>query len=107
MRQLREQHRAWLREETSIRKTDKWVKVASPFLDRRKDCLETYIKSTEPGCLLTDDGYSICAPELCGCSLKSPRRQSQMATPLRGFGPGHYKNTEELNVSAASEVFAS
>ena len=106
MQQLKEQYLTWLRDEISIREIDEWLEVTSPFLDRHNDYLQIYIKRVDSGYLLTDDGYTITDLEMCGCNLDSPRRQSLLATTLRGFGVQHNENTRELFVSAASENFA-
>lgn len=105
IRQLKEQYLTWLRDEITLREIDEWLEVTAPFLDRHNDYLQIYIKRLDSGYLLTDDGYTVSDLEMCGCNLDSPRRQSLLATTLRGFGVQHDENTKELYVSAAKENF--
>lgn len=104
--QLKEQYYAWLKEKTSLREIENWVEITTPFLDRHNDYLQIYVTRSDVGYTLTDDGYTITDLELSGCNLDSPRRQSQLAMTLRGFGVQKEKEGNALQVNATNENFA-
>ena len=102
---LKERYFSWLKEKTALHEIDDWVEVTTPFLDRHHDYMQIYLRRSETGYLLTDDGYTISDLEMCGCHLNTPRRQNLLATTLRGFGVQKDANSNELYVSASGENF--
>ena len=104
-RVLKEQYFSWLKEKTTLQEIGDWVEVTTPFLDRHNDYMQIYVRRSETGYLLTDDGYTIGDLEMCGCHLNTPRRQTLLAMTLRGFGVQKDAKSDELYVSASGEDF--
>ena len=102
---LKERYFSWLKEKTILQEIGDWVEVTTPFLDRHHDYIQIYVRRSETGYLLTDDGYTISDLEMSGCQLNTPRRQNLLATTLRGFGVQKDAKSKELYVSASSENF--
>ena len=103
-RLIYEYHR-WLKEKTALREIDShWVEITSPYLDRHNDYVQIYVKQTQDGFILTDDGYTINDLEQSGCKLESPRRKNLLKMTLNGFGIRI--NGKSLHVSATPASFA-
>ena len=104
IRRLLEDYHSWLREKVQLRQVDEWVEITTPYLDRYNDWLQLYVKQTDRGYLISDDGYTIQELEQSGCSLDTPNRQTLLRTTLNGFG---VKIREDvLEVDASEENFA-
>ena len=82
-----------------------WVEITTPYLDRHNDYLQIYVKKTNGGFLLTDDGYIIDDLKQSGCKLDSYKRQELLQMTLNGFGVK--KDGNELQVHTSAESFAS
>jgi len=102
---LKERYFSWLKEKTLLQKIEDWVEVTTPFLDRHNDYMQIYVRRSETGYLLSDDGYTISDLEMCGCHLNTPRRQSLLAKTLRGFGVQRDEKSNELYVNASDANF--
>lgn len=102
---LKERYFSWLKEKTLLQKIDDWVEVTTPFLDRHNDYMQIYVRRSETGYLLSDDGYTISDLEMCGCPLNTPKRQNLLATTLRGFGVQRDAISNELYVNASEASF--
>lgn len=102
---LIDDHHVWLKDKTVLHQTDQWVEITTPYLDRHNDYLQIYVKKTNGGFLLTDDGYIIDDLQQCGCKLDSHKRQELLKMALNGFGV--QKDGNELQVHASAESFAS
>lgn len=100
---LMDQYLAWLRQKTSLRQIDDFVEVTTPYLDRHNDYLQFYIKRTNGGYLLTDDGYIIDDLKLSGCKLDTPKRQDLLKMTLNGFGV--QQESDALIVKATPDNF--
>ncbi|MCY3779298.1 MAG: DUF1828 domain-containing protein [Chloroflexi bacterium] len=103
--ELKERYFSWLKEKTTLQEVDDWVEVTTPFLDRHNDYMQIYVRRSETGYLLTDDGYTISDLEMSGCQLDTPKRQNLLAMTLRGFGVQRDTKSNELFVSASGENF--
>ncbi len=103
--ELKERYFSWLKEKTLLQKIDDWVEVTTPFLDRHNDYMQIYVRRTETGFLLSDDGYTIADLEMCGCPLNTPKRQNLLTTTLRGFGVQRDVKSNELYVNASDSNF--
>ena len=66
---------AWLKDQTVLHQIDQWVEITTPYLDRHNDYLQIYVKESNGGFVLTDDGYTIEDLAQSGCNLDSPKRQ--------------------------------
>lgn len=104
VRQLTDTYYRWLRDNTELQAIDEFVEITTPFLDRHNDHVQIYAEATTGGFLLSDDGYTIADLEMCGCNLKSPKRQALLQTTLNGFGVRHIN--DELQVTATPDDFA-
>lgn len=101
---LLEAHWKWLREKTQCRgMDDQWIEITTPYLDRHNDMLQIYVRRTDQGLTLTDDGYIIGDLLHSGCKLESPKRQHLLAMTLAGFGVQNRNG--RLEVSATPENF--
>ena len=99
-----ERYWAWLRDETAIRELGEWTEITTPYLDRRNDCLQIYVKRVEGGYLLTDDGCVLDDLEQSGCKIEGPGREVLFRTTLNGFGV--QLNGNALEVRASADDFA-
>lgn len=106
IRQLTEQYHAWLGEKTNLRSVEDRVEITAPFLDRHNDYIQIYVRRSDDGYFLTDDGETIDDLELSGCKLDSPKRQALLRTTLNGFGVQLDGNTNALAVRTTAMDFA-
>lgn len=104
IQQLTDEYHSWLKEKTNLRVVDDHVEITTPYLDRHNDCIQIYVKRTDDGFVLTDDGATIDDLELSGCSMASPKRKQLLQMTLNGFGVGHEDN--ELLVKVSPKTFA-
>ncbi len=94
---------AWLKAKITVAEFDGICEITTPFLDRHNDHMQIYVKKTDAGLLLTDDGYTISDLLLSGCDLKSQRRQELLRNILNGFGVRN--EGDQLIVEARSYNF--
>ncbi len=80
------QYWTWLREQTRLREIDEWIEITTPYLDRHNDYLQIYVKRSDGGFVLTDDGYVLEDLEQSGCKIDSDKRQALLKMTLNGFG---------------------
>lgn len=76
----------WLRQKISIEEINGICEITTPFLDRHNDHLQIYIKKSDGGLILTDDGYTITDLKLSGCELTTGKRRQFFYSILNGFG---------------------
>ena len=95
----------WLKDKTELHQLDQWVEITTPYLDRHNDYVQIYVKKTNGGFLLTDDGYIIDDLQQSGCKLDSRKRQALLKMTLNGFGVK--QEGKALQVHASAENFAS
>ncbi len=95
---------AWLKDQTVLHQIDQWVEITTPYLDRHNDYLQIYVKESNGGFVLTDDGYTIEDLAQSGCNLDSPKRHDLLKMTLNGFGVD--QNGRELQILASAENFA-
>ena len=101
---LLDQYATWLREQTTLRNVEDWIEITTPYLDRHNDCLQIYVRRSDRGFLLTDDGYILTDLELSGCEINTPKRHALFRTTLNGFGVR--VNGKALEVQASADNFA-
>ena len=70
---------------------------------RHNDALQIFVRRSDTGFVLTDDGYIIRDLALSGCSLDTPKRKDLLQTTLNGFGVR--LNGDALEVSASPDAF--
>ncbi|MDE2722351.1 MAG: DUF1828 domain-containing protein [Gemmatimonadota bacterium] len=102
---LLDAYHVWLKDKTVLHLIDQWVEITTPYLDRHNDYLQIYVKKTNGGFLLTDDGYIIDDLKQSGCKLDNQKNQELLQMTLNSFGVR--KDGNELQVHASSENFAS
>ncbi len=102
---LLDAYHVWLKDKTVLHQIDQWVEITTPYLDRHNDYVQIYVKKTNGGFLLTDDGYIIDDLKQSGCKLDSHKNQELLHMTLNGFGVK--KDGKELQVHASAKNFAS
>lgn len=102
---LIDDYHVWLKDKTVLNQIDQWIEITTPYLDRHNDYLQIYVKKTNGGFLLTDDGYIIDDLKQSGCKLDNQKNQELLKMALNGFGVK--KEDNELQVHASAENFAS
>lgn len=100
---LMDEYVAWLRKKTTLRQVHNFVEVTTPYLDRHNDYLQFYVKRSNGGFVLTDDGYVIGDLQRSGCKLDTVKRQDLLRMTLNGFGI--QLEDEALTVKATSDNF--
>ncbi len=102
---LIDDYHVWLKDKTVLNQIDQWIEITTPYLDRHNDYVQIYVKKTNGGFLLTDDGYIIDDLKQSGCKLDNQKNQELLQMVLNGFGVK--KDGNELQVHASAESFAS
>jgi hypothetical protein len=93
----------WLRQKTSIENINGVCEITAPFLDRHNDQLQIYVKKTDRGLILTDDGYITTDLRLSGCEFTTEKRRQMLHSILDGFGVR--LEGDELIVEATLDSF--
>ena len=96
----------WFRDASVTRKSGEWTIVDIPLLDRHNDYLQIYVRDTQSGYLLTDDGETLIDLEMSGCPVNTEKRQELLAYTLRRFGIEQDIETKELFIETSAEGFA-
>ena len=96
----------WFRDATVTRKSDEWTIVDIPLLDHHNDYLQIYVKETESGYLLTDDGDTLIDLEMSGCPVSTEKRQDLLAFTLQRFGIALNLATKELYIETGADRLA-
>ena len=76
----------WLRQKITVENINGICEITTPFLDRHNDHMQIYVKKTETGIILTDDGYIINDLRLSGCEFNTEKRKQMLHSILNGFG---------------------
>lgn len=76
----------WLREKFKVEDIKGVCEITTPFLDRHNDQLQIYVKKSDGGLVLTDDGYTISDLRLSGCEFTTEKRRQMLHSILNGFG---------------------
>jgi hypothetical protein len=93
----------WLRQKISIKEINGICEITTPFLDRHNDHLQIYVKRSDTGLTLTDDGHTLADLNLSGCDWTTGKRRQILYSVLNGFGVRLLK--DELVVEATPENF--
>ncbi len=93
----------WLRQKISVENINDICEITTPFLDRHNDHLQIYVKKSDSGFILTDDGYTITDLKLSGCEFTTEKRRQMLHSILNGFGVRLIK--DELVVGAKPDNF--
>jgi coenzyme F420-reducing hydrogenase gamma subunit len=93
----------WLRQKTNIESVNGVCVITAPFLDRHNDQLQIYVKKTDTGLILTDDGYITTDLRLSGCEFTTEKRRQMLRSILDGFGVR--LEGDELIVEATLDSF--
>jgi len=100
---LMNQYLAWLKQRTKLRQVGDFVEITTPYLDRHNDYLQFYVRRSNGGFILTDDGYIIEDLHRSGCKLDTIKRKDLLNMTLNGFGI--QLDGEALVVKATAENF--
>ena len=93
----------WLRQRISVESVNGVCEITTPLLDRHNDQLQIYVKKSDSGLILTDDGYTITDLRLSGCEFTTEKRQLMLHSILNGFGV--HLDGDELIVEASRDSF--
>jgi hypothetical protein len=94
----------WLKDKTAWKNINDWVEITTPYIDRNNDYIQIYLKKTEDGYLLTDDGSTISSLKEEGCAFDSQKRQELLKLALAGHGVS--LADDKLQVTATADTFA-
>ena len=92
----------WLRQNISIKEINSMHEITTPFLDNHNDHIQIYIKKSDSGLILTDNGQTITNLRLSGFEFTPEKRQILNFT-LKSFGIQLID--EELVAKATPEDF--
>ena len=92
----------WLRQNISIKEINSMHEITTPFLDNHNDHIQIYIKKSDSGLILTDNGQTITNLRLSGFEFTQEKRQILNST-LKSFGVQLID--EELIAKATPEDF--
>jgi len=104
IQELLDNYLRWLKDKTALRQVQDWVEITTPYIDRHNDYLQIYVKRSNGGYILTDDGYIIGDLRQSGCELESKKRKDLLALTLNGFGV--QIDNDALTIHASPENFA-
>jgi hypothetical protein len=106
IQKLLDAYTAWLKDKTTLRQVNNtWVEITTPYLDRHNDYIQIYVKRSDGGFVLTDDGHIIDDLELSGCKLESQKRRDLLKQTLNGFGV-QLRDERILEIHASGDKFA-
>ena len=94
---------SWLRQKITVQDIKGFYEITTPFIDRHNDCIQIYVKKSDGGLILTDDGYTIKDLRLSGCEFTTEKRKKTFQTILNGFGVN--LQGDELTVKSQSQNF--
>jgi hypothetical protein len=87
IRALMDEYSRWLRDKSILREVgDQYVEITTPYLNRHNDYTQVYVRRTDGGFLLTDDGETIADLRASGCDLETKKRKDLLAATVNGFG---------------------
>lgn len=86
IRKLTDEYIKWLNSKISLRQFGEWIEITTPYLDRHNDYIQIYVKKTDNGYLLTDDGYTLSDLEDTGFIPNTAQRKSLLMMTLNGLG---------------------
>ena len=75
----------WLRQNISIKEINGMYEITTPFLDRHNDHLQIYVKKSDGGLILTDNGQTITNLRLSGFEF-TPEKKQILNSTLKSFG---------------------
>jgi len=75
----------WLRQNISIKEINGIYEITTPFLDRHNDHLQIYVKKSDGGLILTDNGQTITNLRLSGFEF-TPEKRQILNSNLKSFG---------------------
>jgi len=92
----------WLRQNISIKEINGIYEITTPFLDRHNDHIQIYVKKSDGGLILTDNGQTITNLRLSGFEI-TPEKRQILNSNLKSFGIQLID--EELVAKATPENF--
>jgi len=75
----------WLRQNISIKEINSMHEITTPFLDNHNDHIQIYIKKSDSGLILTDNGQTITNLRLSGFEF-TPEKKQILNSTLKSFG---------------------
>ena len=92
VKHLVDQYSIWLKDKIALRMVNEYAEITTPFLDRHNDNIQIYIKKSNNGYVLSDDGYTINDLETSGCEISTDKRKAILLQTLNGFGVKNLNN---------------
>jgi len=92
----------WLRQNINIKEINGMYEITTPFLDKHNDHLQIYVKKSDGGLILTDNGQTITNLRLSGFEF-TPEKRQILNSNLKSFGIQLID--EELVAKATPENF--
>jgi len=83
IQELLDKYLLWLKDKTTLRQVGDWVEITTPYLDRHNDYLQIYVKRSNGGYILTDDGYTIGDLRQSGCEIESKKINEPFDTYIK------------------------
>lgn len=102
----------WLRGEIKentdgIISNNEWIGISTPFLLANRDLIDIYIRETESGFELCDDGLALNELELAGITLEDPKFVRVLTEQVNSSGVRliHIDVNKYLRKSCTAETF--
>lgn len=94
----------WLSEKITQVDHNGIIEITTPFLDRKNDYTQIYIKTiTDNEVLLTDGGYIVDELEMSGVKLNTSKRRNVLNEVIRRLGIKFNESTNELFLTSSIE----
>jgi len=76
----------WVQECIEFEQIGEWIAINTNYLDINNDAIQVYVKKTEHGYLLSDDGFVKSELFLSGLSLHTIKQKELFESVMLGFG---------------------
>jgi len=93
----------WLKQKITVEDIGDICEITTPFLDRHNDRLQIYVKKSDNGFIISDDGYTITDLKLSGCEFNTEKRLLMLNSILNGFGVN--RKEDEVFIEARPDNF--
>lgn len=90
LKHMADDYLAWLREQIRVEEitgpSSGWAAITTPYLDRHNDFIEIYVKESNGGYILSDDGNTMEDLEQSGCLINTDKRRAFFHQALTSYG---------------------
>lgn len=105
LKQQVQEYSNWLMSHIKTRSIDSnWGAIEVPFFDRHNDALQIYVRQTNDGFDLTDDGYIIQDLQDSGCDIHTEHRMQLLQETVNGYSIA-VQSDDALFVHTTAERF--